>query len=34
VRAVPEAVGQRIAVIARLNMDDGVPGGLWLDESV
>ena len=34
VRAVREAVGQRIAVLAKLNMDDGVPGGLWLDESV
>jgi 2,4-dienoyl-CoA reductase-like NADH-dependent reductase (Old Yellow Enzyme family) len=33
-RAVREAVGQRIAVLAKLNMDDGVPGGLWLDESV
>jgi 2,4-dienoyl-CoA reductase-like NADH-dependent reductase (Old Yellow Enzyme family) len=33
-RAVREAVGQRIAVLAKLNMDDGVTGGLWLDESV
>jgi 2,4-dienoyl-CoA reductase-like NADH-dependent reductase (Old Yellow Enzyme family) len=33
-RAVREAVGQRIAVTAKLNMSDGVPGGLWLDESV
>jgi 2,4-dienoyl-CoA reductase-like NADH-dependent reductase (Old Yellow Enzyme family) len=33
-RAVRDAVGQRIAVLAKLNMDDGVPGGLWLDESV
>jgi 2,4-dienoyl-CoA reductase-like NADH-dependent reductase (Old Yellow Enzyme family) len=33
-RAVREAVGRRIAVLAKLNMDDGVPGGLWLDESV
>ena len=33
-RAVREAVGQRIAVLAKLNMDDGVPGGLWLDQSV
>jgi len=32
--AVREAVGDRAAVIAKLNMDDGVPGGLWLDESV
>jgi 2,4-dienoyl-CoA reductase-like NADH-dependent reductase (Old Yellow Enzyme family) len=34
VRAVREAVGRRLAVIAKLNMADGVPGGLWLDESV
>ena len=32
--AVREAVGDRIAVIAKLNMDDGVPGGFWLDEAV
>ncbi len=32
--AVREAVGRRTAVIAKLNMADGVPGGLWLDESV
>ncbi|MGH3439560.1 MAG: NADH:flavin oxidoreductase [Sciscionella sp.] len=34
VRAVREAVGSRIAVTAKLNMDDGVPGGLWLDEAI
>jgi 2,4-dienoyl-CoA reductase-like NADH-dependent reductase (Old Yellow Enzyme family) len=34
VRAVREAVGDRIAVIAKLNMDDGVPGGFWLDEAI
>ncbi|MFE6891421.1 NADH:flavin oxidoreductase [Streptomyces sp. NPDC057694] len=33
-RAVRDAVGDRVAVLAKLNMDDGVPGGLWLDESV
>ncbi|SEK50166.1 NADH:flavin oxidoreductase [Streptacidiphilus jiangxiensis] len=33
-RAVRDAVGDRIAVLAKFNMDDGVPGGLWLDESV
>ncbi|RJL36200.1 NADH:flavin oxidoreductase [Bailinhaonella thermotolerans] len=33
-RAVRDAVGGRIAVLAKLNMDDGVPGGLWLDESL
>ena len=32
--AVREAVGGRVAVLAKLNMSDGVPGGLWLDESV
>lgn len=32
--AVREAVGDRAAVIAKLNMADGVRGGLWLDESV
>ncbi|WP_439677141.1 NADH:flavin oxidoreductase [Embleya sp. MST-111070] len=33
-RAVREAVGDRIAVTAKLNMEDGVPGGIWLDESI
>ncbi len=32
--AVRQAVGDRLAVIAKLNMADGVRGGLWLDESV
>jgi 2,4-dienoyl-CoA reductase-like NADH-dependent reductase (Old Yellow Enzyme family) len=34
VAAVREAVQGRTAVTAKLNMADGVPGGLWLDESV
>jgi 2,4-dienoyl-CoA reductase-like NADH-dependent reductase (Old Yellow Enzyme family) len=34
VSAVREVVGDRIAVTAKLNMADGVPGGFWLDESV
>jgi 2,4-dienoyl-CoA reductase-like NADH-dependent reductase (Old Yellow Enzyme family) len=34
VRAVREAVGDRVAVTAKLNMDDGVRGGLRPDESV
>jgi 2,4-dienoyl-CoA reductase-like NADH-dependent reductase (Old Yellow Enzyme family) len=34
VRTVRDAVGRRLAVTAKLNMADGVPGGLWLDESV
>ncbi|MBF4160193.1 NADH:flavin oxidoreductase [Nocardioides acrostichi] len=33
-RAVREAVGDRIAVLVKLNMDDGVPGGFWLDEAI
>ena len=33
-RAVRDAVGDRVAVIAKLNMADGVPGGLWVDEAV
>ncbi|MGO8872519.1 MAG: NADH:flavin oxidoreductase, partial [Acidimicrobiales bacterium] len=34
VAAVREAVGDRAAVTAKLNMSDGVPGGFWLEESV
>jgi len=34
VRAVRDAVGGRCAVTAKLNMADGVPGGLWLEDSV
>jgi 2,4-dienoyl-CoA reductase-like NADH-dependent reductase (Old Yellow Enzyme family) len=34
VAAVREAVGDRLAVTAKLNMADGVRGGLWLDESI
>ncbi|MCK2218517.1 NADH:flavin oxidoreductase [Actinomadura sp. ATCC 31491] len=33
-RAVRDAVGGRVAVLAKLNMDDGVPGGLGLEESL
>jgi 2,4-dienoyl-CoA reductase-like NADH-dependent reductase (Old Yellow Enzyme family) len=33
-RAVREAVGERVALTAKLNMADGVPGGLWLEESL
>ncbi|MFI6517638.1 NADH:flavin oxidoreductase [Spirillospora sp. NPDC050679] len=32
-REVRDAVGDRIAITAKLNMDDGVPGGFWLDEA-
>jgi len=32
--AVRKVVGSRAAVIAKLNMADGVPGGFWVDESV
>jgi len=34
VRAVRDAVDDRAAVTAKLNMADGVPGGLWLDDSI
>lgn len=33
-RAVREAVGGDMAVIAKLNMEDGYKGGIWIDESV
>jgi len=32
--AVRKSVGDKIAVIAKFNMTDGVPQGLWLDESL
>ena len=32
--AVRAAVGTDVAVLAKLNMDDGFSGGLWLDESI
>jgi len=34
VKAVREAVGDQVAVIAKLNMEDGVPQGLQLEESL
>jgi 2,4-dienoyl-CoA reductase-like NADH-dependent reductase (Old Yellow Enzyme family) len=34
VKVVKDAVGDRMAVLGKLNMSDGVPGGLWVDESV
>jgi 2,4-dienoyl-CoA reductase-like NADH-dependent reductase (Old Yellow Enzyme family) len=34
VAAVRAAVGDRVAVTAKLNMADGVAGGFWLDESI
>ena len=33
-RAVRDSVGDRLAVTAKFEMADGVPGGLWLDESI
>ncbi|MFG1782494.1 NADH:flavin oxidoreductase [Rhodococcus oryzae] len=33
-RTVRAAVGDRIAILAKLNMDDGVPGGFWVDEAI
>lgn len=32
--AVRAEVGSEIAILAKLNMDDGVPGGFWLEESM
>ncbi|WP_024793198.1 NADH:flavin oxidoreductase [Tomitella biformata] len=32
--AVRAEVGAEIAILAKLNMDDGVPGGFWLEESM
>jgi 2,4-dienoyl-CoA reductase-like NADH-dependent reductase (Old Yellow Enzyme family) len=34
VQAVRDAVGRDIAVTAKVNMTDGVRGGLWIDESI
>ncbi len=34
VKAVKNVVGDRMAVLAKLNMSDGVPGGFWVDESI
>jgi 2,4-dienoyl-CoA reductase-like NADH-dependent reductase (Old Yellow Enzyme family) len=33
-RTVRSAVGDKIAILAKLNMDDGVPGGFWIDEAI
>ena len=33
-QAVCEAVGGRLAVTAKMNMDDGAQGGFWLDEAI
>lgn len=33
-RAVRDAVGRDITVIAKLNMADAFPGGIWLDQSL
>ncbi|WP_146362194.1 NADH:flavin oxidoreductase [Arthrobacter yangruifuii] len=33
-QAVKEAVDDRIAVIAKMSMDDGIKGSIWLDESL
>jgi 2,4-dienoyl-CoA reductase-like NADH-dependent reductase (Old Yellow Enzyme family) len=33
-RRVRDAVGRDVAVIAKLNMADAFPGGIWLDQSV
>lgn len=31
---VRDAIGDQIAVIAKLDMDDGLPGSIWLDEAL
>lgn len=31
---VRQAVGNRVAVIAKISMDDGLPGSIWLTESI
>jgi 2,4-dienoyl-CoA reductase-like NADH-dependent reductase (Old Yellow Enzyme family) len=33
-RRVRAAAGPEMAIVAKINMDDGVPGGFWLDECV
>lgn len=33
-QSVRDAVGGRVAVTAKFEMADGVPGGLWLDDSI
>ncbi|MCJ0903697.1 NADH:flavin oxidoreductase [Rhodococcus sp. ARC_M6] len=33
-RAVRDRVGDRMAVTAKMNMDDGVAGGFWIEEAV
>ncbi|CAJ1510991.1 NADH:flavin oxidoreductase [[Mycobacterium] burgundiense] len=33
-RRVRAVVGDRIAVIAKLDMDDGLPGSIWIDEAL
>lgn len=33
-RAISESVGGELAIIAKMNMDDGARGGFWLDEAI
>lgn len=33
-KAVREAAGSRLGIIAKVNMDDGRPGGFWLEEAM
>lgn len=33
-RTVRDAVGGKVAILAKLNMDDGVPGGFGVDEAI
>jgi 2,4-dienoyl-CoA reductase-like NADH-dependent reductase (Old Yellow Enzyme family) len=34
VRAVRDAIGGKVALTAKVNMADGVPGGFWLEDSL
>ena len=33
-KRVRDAVGSEMAVLAKINLDDGVPGGFWVDECI
>lgn len=33
-RAIRDEVGDALGILVKLSMDDGVPGGFWLDEAV
>ena len=31
---VRDLIGDRVAVITKLDMDDGLPGSIWIDEAL